>query len=100
MTHLQQLLADVLAAQAEAAAEDCGADAWSAVTAGAITAAECWQAMNADIGGGFVAQIDARRGEEPNMRQLTLLLYPADGEEPEEEIVQTDIRPGEGAWKI
>ena len=52
------------------------------------------------IGGGFAAQIDARLGEEPNMRQLTLLLYPADGEEPEEEIVQTDIRPGEGAWKI
>ena len=49
MTHLQQLLADVLAAQAEAAAEDCGADAWSAVTAGAITAAEYWQAMNDGI---------------------------------------------------
>ena len=49
MTHLQQLLADVLAAQAEAAAEDCGADAWSAVAAGAVTAAEYWQAMNADI---------------------------------------------------
>ena len=49
MTHLQQLLADVLAAQAEAAAEDCGADAWSAVTAGAITAAEYWQALSADI---------------------------------------------------
>ena len=43
---------------------------------------------------------DKGREEEPNMRQLTLLLYPADGEEPEEEIVQTDIRPGEGAWKI
>lgn len=52
------------------------------------------------IAGGFVAQIDARRGEEPNMRQLTLLLHPADGEEPEEEIVQTDIRPGEASWKI
>ena len=48
MTHLQQLLADVLAAQAEAAAEDCGADAWSAVTAGSITAAEYWQALKAD----------------------------------------------------
>ena len=43
MTHLRQLLADVLAAQAEAAAEDYGADAWSAVTAGSITAAEYWQ---------------------------------------------------------
>lgn len=42
MTHIQQLLADVLAAQAEAAAEDYS-DAWSAVTAGAITAAEYWQ---------------------------------------------------------
>lgn len=50
MTRLQQLLADALAAQAEAAAEDCGADAWSAVTAGAITAAEYRQALNADIG--------------------------------------------------
>ena len=49
MTHLQQLLADALAAQAEAAAEDCGADAWSAVTAGAITAAEYWQAVSTDI---------------------------------------------------
>ena len=49
MTHLQQLLADALAAQAEAAAEDCGADAWSAVTAGAITAAEYWPAVSADI---------------------------------------------------
>ena len=49
MTHLQQLLADVLAAQAEAAAEDCGADAWSAVTSGAITAGEYWRAMNDDI---------------------------------------------------
>ena len=49
MTHLQQLLADALAAQAEAAAEDYGADAWSAVTAGAITSAEYWQALNADI---------------------------------------------------
>ena len=49
MTHLQQLLADVLAAQAETAAEDCGADAWSAVTSGAITAGEYWQALNADL---------------------------------------------------
>ena len=49
MTHLQQLLADALAAQAEAAAEDCGADAWSAVTAGAVTAAEYWQAVSTDI---------------------------------------------------
>ena len=49
MTHIQQLLADALAAQAEAAAEDYGADAWSAVTAGAITAAEYWRAMNDDI---------------------------------------------------
>ena len=49
MTHLQQLLADALASQAEAAAEDCGADAWSAVTAGAITAAEYWQALNSDL---------------------------------------------------
>ena len=49
MTHLQQLLADVLAAQAEAAAEDCGADAWSAVTYGAITAGEYWQALNSDL---------------------------------------------------
>ena len=49
MTHMQQLLADVLAAQAEAAAEDYGADAWSAVTAGAITAGEYWRAMNDDI---------------------------------------------------
>ena len=49
MTHLQQLLADALASQAEAAAEDYGADAWSAVTAGAITAGEYWQALNADI---------------------------------------------------
>ena len=49
MTHLQQLLADVLASQAEAAAEDCGADAWSAVTSGAITAGEYWQALNSDL---------------------------------------------------
>ena len=49
MTHLRQLLADVLSAQAEAAAEDCGADAWSAVTAGAVTAAEYWQALNSDL---------------------------------------------------
>ena len=49
MTHLRQLLADVLAAQAEAAAEDCGADAWSAVTAGAVTAAEYWQAVQSGL---------------------------------------------------
>lgn len=49
MTHLQQLWADVLAAQAEAAAEDYGADAWCAVTAGAITAAEYWQAVQSDL---------------------------------------------------
>ena len=49
MTHLQQLLADALASQAEAAAEDYGADAWSAVTAGAIAAAEYWQAINSDL---------------------------------------------------
>lgn len=49
MTRLQQLLADVLASQAEAAAEDCGADAWSAVTSGAITAGEYWQALGADL---------------------------------------------------
>ena len=49
MTHLQQLLADALAAQAEAAAEDCGADAWSAVTSGAITAAEYWRALSSDL---------------------------------------------------
>ena len=49
MTHLRHLLADALPAQAEAAAEDCGADAWSAVTAGAVTAAEYWQAVSTDI---------------------------------------------------
>ena len=49
MTRLQQLLADVLAAQAEAAAEDYGSDAWSAVTAGSLTAAEYWQALNSDL---------------------------------------------------
>ena len=59
MTHLQQLLADVLSAQAEAAAEDCGADAWSAVTAGAITAAEYWQALNAGLE-------EEREEEDPN----------------------------------
>lgn len=48
MTHLQQLLADVLASQAEAAAEDYS-DAWSAVTAGAITAGEYWQAVQSDL---------------------------------------------------
>ena len=61
MTHLQQLLADVLAAQAEAAAEDCGADAWSAVTSGAITAAEYWQALNSDL-----EEERRRRQEDPN----------------------------------
>ena len=40
---------DALASQAEAAAEDCGADAWSAVTAGAVTAAEYWQAVQSDL---------------------------------------------------
>ena len=54
MTHLQQLLADALASQAEAAAEDCGADAWSAVTA-----AEYWQALNADLE-------EEREREDPN----------------------------------
>ena len=49
MTRLQQLLADVLASQAEAAAEDCGADAWSAVTAGVITQAEYYEALKADL---------------------------------------------------
>ena len=61
MTHLQQLLADALAAQAEAAAEDCGADAWSAVTAGTLTAAEYWQAVSADI-----EAEEAREREDPN----------------------------------
>lgn len=45
---MQQLLADVLAAQAEAAAEDYS-DAWCAVTAGAITAGEYWQAVQSDL---------------------------------------------------
>ena len=74
MTHLQQLLADALAAQAEAAAEDCGADAWSAVTAGAITAAEYWQALSSDIGeeqeacwqGCCQAEERRRQQEDPN----------------------------------
>ena len=58
MTRLQRLLADALAAQAEAAAEDCGADAWSAVTAGAITAAEYWQ--------GCRQAEEERESEDPN----------------------------------
>ena len=66
MTHLRQLLADVLSAQAEAAAEDCGADAWSAVTAGALTAAEYWQALNADIE-------EERERENPNGHWLDRL---------------------------
>lgn len=45
MTRLQ-LLAASLAAQAETAAEDYGADAWCAATAGALTAAA---ALSADI---------------------------------------------------
>ena len=68
MTHLQQLLADALAAQAEAAAEDCGADAWSAGTAGAITAAEYWQALSADI------EERRRRREDPNGHWLDRLI--------------------------
>ena len=68
MTHLQQLLADVLAAQAEAAAEDCGADAWSAVTAGAVTAAEYWQAVSADI-----EAEEEREREDPNGHWLDRL---------------------------
>ena len=66
MTRLQQLLADVLAAQAEAAAEDCGADAWSAVTAGAITAGEYWQALNAGLE-------EERERENPNGHWLDRL---------------------------
>ena len=68
MTHLQQLLADVLAAQAEAAAEDCGADAWSAVTAGSLTAAEYWQAVSADI-----EAEEEREREDPNGHWLDRL---------------------------
>ena len=74
MTHLQQLLADVLASQAEAAAEDYGADAWSAVTAGAITAGEYWQALNSDLAdekeaywkGCCQAEEQRRQREDPN----------------------------------
>ena len=69
MTHLQQLLADALAAQAEAAAEDCGADAWSAVTAGAVTAAEYWQAVSADS-----EAEEEREREDPNGCWLDRLL--------------------------
>ena len=75
MTHLQQLLADVLAAQAEAAAEDYGADAWSAVTAGAVTAAEYWQAVQSDLDDESEAywegycQAEEERGREERRRQ-------------------------------
>ena len=70
MTHLQQLLADALAAQAEAAAEDCGAGAWSALTAGTLPAAEYWQAVGADI----EAEEERRRQEEdPNGHWLDRL---------------------------
>ena len=72
MTHLQQLLADVLAAQAEAAAEDCGADAWSAVTAGAVTAAEYWQAVQSDLDDESEEQ--RRQREDPNGCWLDRLL--------------------------
>ena len=68
MTRLQQLLADVLAAQAEAAAEDYGSDAWSAVTAGAVTAAEYWQAVSADI-----EAEEEREREDPNGHWLDRL---------------------------
>ena len=50
------------------------------------------------IGGGFAAQIDVRRGECPFMRQLVLMLYPAQDGEPEEEMALTDIRPRED-WR-
>ena len=80
MTHLQQLLADALASQAEAAAEDCGADAWSAVTAGAITAGECWRALNADLEEeqeacweGYCQAEEEREREEPNGHWLDRL---------------------------
>ena len=75
MTPLQQLLADALASQAEAAAEDYGADAWSAVTAGAVTAAEYWQALNADLEEEKEAywegycQAEEERGREEQRRQ-------------------------------
>lgn len=73
MTHIQQLLADALAAQAEAAAEDYS-DAWSAVTSGAITAAEYWQALSSDIEekkeacweGHCQAEEQRRQQEDPN----------------------------------
>lgn len=81
MTHLQQLLADVLASQAEAAAEDYGADAWSAVTAGAITAAEYWQAVQSDLDDeqeaywqGRCEAEEERRREEPNGHWLDRLI--------------------------
>ena len=70
MTHLQQLLADVLAAQAEAAAEDCGAGAWSAVTA-----AEYWQAVQSGLDDESEAywegycQAEEERGREERRRQ-------------------------------
>ena len=80
MTHLQQLLADVLASQAEAAAEDCGADAWSAVTAGAITAAEYWRALNSDLEEekeacweGYCQAEEERGREDPNGHWLDRL---------------------------
>lgn len=50
------------------------------------------------VGGGFAAQIDVRRGEYPLMRRLTVMLYPAQAGEPEEERVLTDIRPRED-WR-
>ena len=76
MTRLQQLLADVLAAQAEAAAEDYGSDAWSAVTAGAVTAAEYWQAVSADIEAEEEREREGRRCQEegPNGCWLDRLL--------------------------
>ena len=81
MTHLQQLLADALASQAEAAAEDYGADAWSAVTAGAITAAEYWRALSSDLEeereahwrGCCQAEEERRRQEDPNGHWLDRL---------------------------
>lgn len=50
------------------------------------------------IGGGFAAQIDVRRGEYPLMRRLTVMLYPAQDGETEEERMMTDIRPKE-EWR-
>lgn len=50
------------------------------------------------VGGGFAAQIEVSRGEHPFMRQLVLMLYPAQDGEPEEERVLTDIRPRED-WR-